>query len=429
MSLINDMLKDLEKRPRPVVNHGNIFHGIGTNVYSDFRRNKNYYYIIAGLLFFLLVVSVVIISKKSLQHHAQQIHAQQVSQVSTQAAPAEKIPAIAPTAGMLTGIAMQMQQDMTYLRFMLNQNTLYHIDSNVNHNQLAIIFENTHLLAAIPKIDYAGSGIENIQAFTDENGDLKLLLSMNPNVDVKRLELKEEGKAPELQLDLSYKNDDSVALQTSPTLKISPPGANVGAAAPTIPVTIKKPVAANYAEQEYAKARVLIESGRDTDAINVLTNILIQFPQYNQAREALAKLMLSNGLHMEAKKLINEGLALQPDYLPFVELKARLLMDEGKLKEAISLLEKSAPPLAENEEYHAFIAALYQRQGQSGLAANLYKQLATLQPTNGKWWLGLGVALESMGNHDQAQEAYANADNSAGLTPELKAYLATQLHA
>jgi tetratricopeptide (TPR) repeat protein len=426
MSLINDMLKDLEKRPQPVVTPGNILHGIGTGVYSDFRRNKNYYYIIAGLLFFLLVVSILVITKKSLLHNARHYPALQIANVIVPPpAPAEKISPMTPAPGMLTGIAMQMQQDMTYLRFLLNQNTLYHIDSSASHNQLAIIFENTHLLAALPKINYAGSGIENIQAFSDENGDLKLLLSMNSSVDVKRLELKEEGKAPELQLDLSFKNDETVA--PAPSLKIA--AGNTSAITPTIPVTIKKPVAANYAEQEYVKAQALIASGRNTDAINVLTNILIQFPQYNQAREMLAKLFLGSGLQLEAKKLINEGLKIQPDYLPFVELKARILMDEGKLNEAITLLEKSAPPLAENEEYHAFIAALYERQGQSGLAANLYKQLATLQPSNGKWWLGLGVALEAMGNHEQAQEAYANADNSAGLTPELKAYLATQLHA
>jgi MSHA biogenesis protein MshN len=58
----------------------------------------------------------------------------------------------------------------------------------------------------------------------------------------------------------------------------------------------------------------------------------------------------------------------------------------------------------------------------------LYKQLITLQSMNGKWWLGFGVALESMGKHEQALEAYVNADAAGGLTPELKAYISTQLH-
>ena len=197
--------------------------------------------------------------------------------------------------------------------------------------------------------------------------------------------------------------------------------------APTIPVTIKNPLVENFADQQYQRALILSEKNKDVEAITVLKGVLLAFPEHMQAREMLITLLVKQGNVVDADKLLVVGLQQQPANLRLIELKARLLVQENKVTEAIGLLENSAPPLVENPEYHAFIAALYERQGQSVLSANLYKQLVTLQPGNAKWWLGLGVALESVGNHGQALEAYANADGAGGLNPELKAYVETQL--
>jgi MSHA biogenesis protein MshN len=140
-------------------------------------------------------------------------------------------------------------------------------------------------------------------------------------------------------------------------------------------------------------------------------------------------LLLQQKNNTAAKSVIDAGLELHPDNLIFVKLKAHLLVDEDKITEAISLLEDAAPPLMDNPDYHAFVAALYQREGKSALAASLYKQLLSLQPSNAKWWVGLGVALDAMGSHSQALEAYTNATNTNGLNPELKAYAESQLAA
>jgi len=104
------------------------------------------------------------------------------------------------------------------------------------------------------------------------------------------------------------------------------------------------------------------------------------------------------------------------------------LLKENNVNKAISILEKYAPSIEANPKYHAFIAALYQRQGKTNLAANLYKQLLDLDPKNAKWWLGLGVTQESLGNTTAAVEAYNNADAIGGLSPETKAYVDTRIH-
>jgi len=50
-----------------------------------------------------------------------------------------------------------------------------------------------------------------------------------------------------------------------------------------------------------------------------------------------------------------------------------------------------------------------------------------VQPNNAKWWMGLGIALESMGKSTLAKEAYLRAGNSGQLNPELKMYAETRV--
>jgi cytochrome c-type biogenesis protein CcmH/NrfG len=50
-----------------------------------------------------------------------------------------------------------------------------------------------------------------------------------------------------------------------------------------------------------------------------------------------------------------------------------------------------------------------------------------VQPTNAKWWVGLGVALDGAGQSAESLEAFAKADNIGGLNPELKAYIQSRL--
>jgi Tfp pilus assembly protein PilF len=418
MSLINDMLKDLERRPQAkALESSDILADLKWGVSHELKINKNYYYIIAGLVIILLIVTSLLFLNSNIHAARTPVHALQKQNSTTAPLPTRNDEALFKTqsqAAVLTGIALQVQQNSTALRFLLNQNTFYRISNDTKRNEFIIIFEKTHLLAALPKMNYVGSGIENIRAYIDEKGNLKLVLQLADDVDIRRLELNEEGKAPELQMDLFFKNNPGVSGATQKNM--------------TIPVTIKKPVAENTAEQEFQQATNLYQTGETHNAMQMLASILVSFPQYNQAREKLASLYLETGEITAAKFLVNAGLKRQPDYLPFTELKARILMQSGDMAGAIELLENSAPPLSKNPEYHAFIAALYQRSGKAKLAANLYKQLITLQPSNGKWWLGFGVALDALGNHEQALEAFANADSVGGLNPELKAYISTQLH-
>ncbi|MDR3477043.1 MAG: tetratricopeptide repeat protein [Gammaproteobacteria bacterium] len=417
MSLINDMLKNLERKGKRQSSPDYSFSDLTSTLSIELSKNRNSYFIIASLL---SVLALFLTFTTSLKHRA---HAMSTEVIASTPKPSPLLkPIVAENAGtdipisstLLTGIAMQIQQNNTFLRFLLNQNAMYRLSTNMEHNELIIIFEHTTLTAALPKINYAGSGIENISAYNDNEGNLKLVLQLNTAADLKRLELNKEGSAPELQLDILFSGDANTPISQS-------------AEPHTIPVTIKKPVLESRTEQLYQEAIALASSGQSDEAIQALENLLATTPTYLSARKQLVTLLLLQGKNAEAHKTLDTGLKLQPNDPELTELAARLLVEDKKIDQAVRLLEKSAPSITQHADYHALMAALYERQGKNSLAANLYKQLLTLQPTNAKWWLGLGIALEGTGRQAESLEAFAKADNIGGLNPELKAYIQSRL--
>jgi MSHA biogenesis protein MshN len=116
-------------------------------------------------------------------------------------------------------------------------------------------------------------------------------------------------------------------------------------------------------------------------------------------------------------------LRLNPDFIPLIELKARQLTTQGQIKKALTLLQSQSPPITTNPEYHAFMAALYQKNDNNLLAVSLYKRLLALNPQNGNWWFGLGLSLEKLGEKPLAYDAYRKAISNGNVNQESLAYL------
>ncbi|MGH8354525.1 MAG: tetratricopeptide repeat protein, partial [Pseudomonas sp.] len=74
-----------------------------------------------------------------------------------------------------------------------------------------------------------------------------------------------------------------------------------------------------------------------------------------------------------------------------------------------------APALADDPAYHALLAASYQQTGQWRESAALYQQLVALRPSQGAWQLGLGIALEQLGEAREAAQHYRLAQQGQGL--------------
>ncbi len=411
MSVINQMLKDLDKRsriaPKLQVNL------VGLHATAVLKRKKKNFKFFSKFIFFIIAIFLLsvpyLVKHKTLiqQHLTQMTH-----KVSIENKINDAVINSTNSSAIMTGIVLQTQADMTFLRLLLNNNVLYRITADVEKNILVVVLEHTKLLTSLPAMNYANSSIQHISMSNEANGDLKIIIKLENGASLQHLSFSETSKLPEFQIDVRHQNVFIPAKKVEAQEAVRP--------------DVKKVVVDMGVEQEYQRALNLASSGELNQAIELLTPFVKKNPTYNPARQTLITLLIQENEHAKAEKIVDMGLILQPNYLAFVELKARILVEKNKVAEALGLLGRISPPIVEHPDYYAFLAALYQRQGQAKLAAKLYEQLLTLYPNKGAWWVGLAIAFDSLGKHADAEEAYARADNQS-LNPELKAFVETEL--
>lgn len=410
MSVINQMLKDLEKRAKssqpPAIALPEVYKTMEWRA-----RRKKIIWMSGGFIFF----SLTFFSIFFLLFHYPILSQEKV------VLPEIAAPKIITTdaqftnnfvnSAVLTGITLQTQADMTFLRFLLNQNVLYRVGADVKKQRLIVTLEHTRLLTSVPPINYTNSAIKNMIMINQKNGDLKIILTLQPETSLQHFAINIVGKWPELQIDILQKNANFIE-ETQIKHKNR----------------MKKVIVDMTAEEEYQRALSFVTANQNNTAIDLLEALVQKSPGFLLARQTLVSLLVQQNKRVKAEQFLQIGLEQQPNYLPFIEIKARMLADAGKTASALSWLERASPSMAEHPDYYALIAALYQRQGHAAIAAKLYEKLLTLKPDNALWWMGLAIADETLGEHIAAQTAYARADNSDKLSPELKAYIETRMN-
>lgn len=111
-----------------------------------------------------------------------------------------------------------------------------------------------------------------------------------------------------------------------------------------------------------------------------------------------------------------------PGNLRARERLARTLARSGRDDEALALLAADPPALGAHPDYHALRAALLERGGEHGRAAELYERLVRLDPQRAAWWLGLGVSLEGERRFADALRVYRAAAALDGLGAEPRSW-------
>ncbi len=185
---------------------------------------------------------------------------------------------------------------------------------------------------------------------------------------------------------------------------------------------IRELTAEQRAEISYQTAYEYLLAKNSTKAQDELRNALMLLPGHIKARELLAGIYIKNGRIVEARTLLQYGMRIAPAHFIFAKLYARILMEQNESVTAISVLLRNPPSQQADPDYHALLAALYQKNKQHRAAATLYGKLLTLRKNHGVWWLGLAISLEALGNESQAKLAYEKAKNSGNLSKGLYQY-------
>lgn len=145
-------------------------------------------------------------------------------------------------------------------------------------------------------------------------------------------------------------------------------------------------------------------------------------PEHRPAREALVGVLLAGTRWTEARAVLADGVRQHPEDARMAGLYGRVLAEQGEIRLAVLELQRRPPPLATDPGYHALLAALQQQLGQHAAAADLYRQLVAVQPTAGPWWAGLAISLEAQGQPGPARAAFRRALSEGGLSEALAEY-------
>ena len=166
----------------------------------------------------------------------------------------------------------------------------------------------------------------------------------------------------------------------------------------------------------------LAQRGQILEAYRSLLEFIEANPQGHKARETLATLLIAQGENQQADMLLQQGLEIAPNNSAFVRLKARLMVAEGDRSGALTLLEQRPPLLSLDQEYHDLMSSLNQQLGNHDKAVQGYQNLLRSNPEEGRWWVAMGISHEAQGNVNEAVGSFRTALQMQGLDNGLKQY-------
>lgn len=178
--------------------------------------------------------------------------------------------------------------------------------------------------------------------------------------------------------------------------------------------------------REYRAAVAHVQSQQYTESVRRLQQVLAMDDAHHKARLLLAQLHIRLQEHARAEALLADGLARHPGNALYARQYARLMIDQGSTETALLALETALPEAGNDAEYLALLAGLYQRAGKAAEAAIQYRAALQLAPDRGDWWMGLGISEEQAGRTEAARQAYEQSLRYP-LKASLKDYVISRL--
>ncbi len=202
-----------------------------------------------------------------------------------------------------------------------------------------------------------------------------------------------------------------------------PPVATPPAVAPAPAAQIDKQpkgsAASAQAEAEFRRGMQAAGMGDAATALPALRRAIEIDPGHVQARQALLSVLASGRQWDEVKRVARAGLALDPARSGWAVIIARLQHEQGDSAGALGTLESHAAHAGADADYQGLFAFLLMNGQRHAEAIQRYRQALALRPGEGRWWYGLGLALEAAGRGDEAQAAFGRARDTGSLSADM----------
>lgn len=177
---------------------------------------------------------------------------------------------------------------------------------------------------------------------------------------------------------------------------------------------------AEMADGEYRRGIAALRHSDLADANDAFRAALRIAPGHVAARQALLALLTDMQRWPEVETLALDGVGLMPQRSDWVLLAARIMYERGDAANALTTLDHYAAGARQNADYQILYALLLQRANRNADAVACYRTALGLRPNEGRWWYGLGRALDADNKEAAARQAYEKARDSGNLPPELQ---------
>ncbi|MDO6775459.1 tetratricopeptide repeat protein [Shewanella sp. 3_MG-2023] len=181
------------------------------------------------------------------------------------------------------------------------------------------------------------------------------------------------------------------------------------------------------ATKKFDVAEVAEQQQKIDQAIKNYYEALVLQPSMHQARKQLAALYYSVNNLGRAEQILAQGVSLFPEEVELAILKAKVQIAAFSPNKALNTLSE----IDDNSEWARdkwmLQSDIAQQEGQFALAEAAYRSLLSIEPSQARWWMGLAYALDSQQQYPQAADAYRKAMSYRGLSTGAMTYIEQRL--
>ncbi|CAM3919853.1 tetratricopeptide repeat protein [Shewanella aquimarina] len=195
----------------------------------------------------------------------------------------------------------------------------------------------------------------------------------------------------------------------------------------TMAVTEVKLSPEALAEKRFSQGKSAQEGGQLSQAVKDFSEAISLNPALHGARQHLAALYYGQGQLGEANKVLEQGLALYPGEFDYALMLAKVLEAQGDRQGALAALGNIPDDHLLAKQKWVMQSHLAQQASAFTLAEESYRRLARVEPNQAKWWMGLAYALDSQQKFTGAKQAYGQALGLPGLSQQASDFIQQRL--
>ena len=192
---------------------------------------------------------------------------------------------------------------------------------------------------------------------------------------------------------------------------------------PSMVIASVKLTAKELADKKLDQAQRSLKAQRVDEAEALFEEAIMLQPNETEARRQLAALWFGRGANNQAKNLLKQGLLMNHKNEDYRIMLARIYASEGNYSKAFDVLNEL--PSSTRLEYTLALANMASQSGHHDTAITSYQSLLMTKPNHSQWWLGLAISFDRNEQYSQAVVAYQKSLNSNGL-PQTSAKFAKQ---